>query len=62
MRQALDANSTLSSYHVAIVPQGDHLVLRGTVSDATAAQSVLDFAKSKAGDVKVESEIQVKAR
>jgi len=62
VRTAFDANSSYSGYGLEITPQGDHLVLKGTVSDESAKKSVLKTAKSAAGDVKIEDQLTVKTQ
>jgi osmotically-inducible protein OsmY len=44
---------------VTIVPQGDHLILRGTVSDEAQKKSFESSARQAAGNVRIENQITV---
>jgi osmotically-inducible protein OsmY len=57
VRQALDANPAFSTFDVRVVPQGQTLILRGSVSDATVRTSIEQAAQKAAGDVKIENQI-----
>jgi len=48
----------LAGFGIQILPEGDHLVLIGNVSDEQAQKSAIAAAKKAAGNVRVESRLQ----
>jgi len=58
VRSAFDADSTLAAFGIQILPEGDHVVLIGNVSDEQAQKSAIAAAKKAAGNVRVESRLQ----
>ncbi len=60
VRVALEDNADLSGYALDVEPQGDHVVVRGTVADADLKRQATEAAFTFSGSVKVD--VQVKAR
>lgn len=62
IRQALDQNEQLSGQNVQVKPEGEKIVLRGSVSSDALKDQVEDLAKGSANDVEVDNQIEVKQR
>ncbi len=62
IRQALDRNEELSGENVQVKPEGEKIVLRGSVTSDSLKEQVENLAKDSASQVEVDNQLEVKQR
>lgn len=62
VRAALDADTSLARASVRVSPEGQRLVLRGTVDDDATRRAVERAAQQAASGVTIDNQIQVTNR